>query len=384
MLITCPECGKEISDKSIMCIGCGYPINNKAINLPTRRKTTRRMKLPNGYGSIRYLGSKRRNPYGAYLPVTDYSDNGTAVLPKPLGFFETYNEAYECLAMYHANGMNYVDSNITFAKVYEMFYEDKFVKNQKRVYSKSLINSTKASFNNLKELHNVPISDINAKRMQDIIDSCPLRHASIELIVALLKNVFQYAMKHDYIKKDYSQYIKINIPDDDEKGVPFTKSEIELLWENSDKKYVKLALVLIYTGVRISEIKTFEYHLDERYVIGGIKTDAGKGRFIPISNLIMPFMNEISEFPKDVGALRTRFEETLTELGISNTADGLKHTPHDCRHTFSYLADKYQMDELSKHLIMGHSIKKLDIEMSIYGHRTNDDLIKAIDCIKRV
>lgn len=26
-LITCPECGKKISDKAEACIGCGYPIN---------------------------------------------------------------------------------------------------------------------------------------------------------------------------------------------------------------------------------------------------------------------------------------------------------------------------------------------------------------------
>lgn len=26
-LITCPECGKQISDKAETCIGCGYPIN---------------------------------------------------------------------------------------------------------------------------------------------------------------------------------------------------------------------------------------------------------------------------------------------------------------------------------------------------------------------
>lgn len=28
-LINCPECGKEISDKSETCIHCGYPINKK-------------------------------------------------------------------------------------------------------------------------------------------------------------------------------------------------------------------------------------------------------------------------------------------------------------------------------------------------------------------
>lgn len=26
MLITCPECGKQISDKAVACPGCGYPV----------------------------------------------------------------------------------------------------------------------------------------------------------------------------------------------------------------------------------------------------------------------------------------------------------------------------------------------------------------------
>ena len=30
-LIKCPECGKEISDKSGKCINCGYPINKQPI-----------------------------------------------------------------------------------------------------------------------------------------------------------------------------------------------------------------------------------------------------------------------------------------------------------------------------------------------------------------
>lgn len=28
-LITCPECGKKISDKADACIHCGYPLHNK-------------------------------------------------------------------------------------------------------------------------------------------------------------------------------------------------------------------------------------------------------------------------------------------------------------------------------------------------------------------
>lgn len=32
MLIKCPECGKEISDKSKQCIHCGYPLEESKIN----------------------------------------------------------------------------------------------------------------------------------------------------------------------------------------------------------------------------------------------------------------------------------------------------------------------------------------------------------------
>ena len=31
MLIKCPECGKEISDKAEVCIGCGDPINKQSV-----------------------------------------------------------------------------------------------------------------------------------------------------------------------------------------------------------------------------------------------------------------------------------------------------------------------------------------------------------------
>lgn len=36
-LINCPECGKEISDKSEKCIYCGYPLENKVIKKPSSR-----------------------------------------------------------------------------------------------------------------------------------------------------------------------------------------------------------------------------------------------------------------------------------------------------------------------------------------------------------
>ncbi len=75
------------------------------------------------------------------------------------------------------------------------------------------------------------------------------------------------------------------------------------------------------------------------------------------------------------------FYPTLKKLGIEYTETGKKHTPHDCRHTFSWLCDKYGVNDFSKHLLMGHSIGN-DVEKSVYGHRTIEELRQEISKIK--
>ena len=65
-LIICPECEKEISDKSETCIHCGYPlinytckINDKEYNL----KDELSMVLVNNDDWIKAIGSLRRKTY---------------------------------------------------------------------------------------------------------------------------------------------------------------------------------------------------------------------------------------------------------------------------------------------------------------------------------
>lgn len=383
-LIQCNECGGNVSDKAFCCPHCGNPINTRR-NVNTKQNgqrgaSKRYRRLPNGYGSIRKMGGKRRKPFGAFPPVTEYKDNGTAITPQALGYFETYNQAYECLMKF--NGGIISAKSPTFEEVYKEFFEDKYVKNKKRTYSKSSVNSTNSAFNNLKLLHNVQIKEIKLAQMQDVIDNCPLKHSSVEIMVMLLKQVFTYALQHDYIQKNYAEFVKINIPDDDEKGVPFTEEELKVLYANKDNVNVQIVLIMILSGMRISELENIEIHKEERYMLGGLKTRAGKDRIIPIHKELLPFIDTL-QAPFRANTFRDSiFYPLLEELGILRTADGVKHTPHDCRHTFSWLADKYNMDTLSKHLIMGHSLKELGIEGSIYGHRTKEELIVQIDQIR--
>ncbi|MDE7210096.1 MAG: hypothetical protein K2O03_01470 [Lachnospiraceae bacterium] len=107
---------------------------------------------------------------------------------------------------------------------------------------------------------------------------------------------------------------------------------------------------------------------------GSIKTAAGKNRIVPIHDAILPFARDFSPGSFRASVFRSnKFYPALEQLGISYTANGKKHTPHDCRHTFSWLCDRYGVDNFSKHLLMGHSFGN-DIEKSVYGHRTLEEL----------
>ena len=71
----------------------------------------------------------------------------------------------------------------------------------------------------------------------------------------------------------------------------------------------------------------------------------------------------------------------LSDLGIAIAPSGEKHTPHDCRHTFSALCEKYEVKENDRKRMLGHSFGG-DVTNDVYGHRTLEDLRSEIEKIK--
>ena len=51
MLIQCPECDLQVSDKANTCPHCGYPLKPDA-KPKSSRKPNKRRRLPNGFGQI--------------------------------------------------------------------------------------------------------------------------------------------------------------------------------------------------------------------------------------------------------------------------------------------------------------------------------------------
>lgn len=352
----------------------------------------KRLKMPNGYGSIKYLGKNRRNPYAVYPPVTEFAVNG-AKTPKALGYKPTWEEAYELLTVYNMEKqgkiktMNnvYIDRTPTFTEVYEAFYKEKYEANQSRTFSEASKYSTRAAFKNCSALHDKPVGQLKYSDLQEAINACTLKHSSLELMVSLLHQMYAYMVKHEIIDKDHSTHLYIPKADDDESGEPFTEKELKLLWESKNDEIVKMLLIMCYSGYRIKAYTKIEINLNEMYFKGGVKTKTSKERIVPIHSCLNGFISSNGDSVNLLGCsdkdFRKKMYVKLEELGIAYTESGKKHTPHDCRHTFSALCEKYKINENDRKRMMGHSFGS-DITNAKYGHRTVDELRQEIEKIK--
>ncbi len=386
-LINCIECGHIVSDKAFSCPNCGYPMQEtkKSENIP-RKPRKKHKKLPNGYGSIKKLSGNRNKPYAAYPPTTQFKLNGSPVTQPAIGYYEDWYSAFDALREYNKNPYDLLNNDITFKELFDLYFKSKYEDNKKRTFSVSSKNAAKTAFKNCLPLHNRKFKELRKIELQAVVDDCPLKHSSLELIVTLLNQMYKYAMENDIVDKNYAQFVTINIPDDDESGEPFSQEELDILWKNKDMKYVNVILIMIYSGFRIKAYESIEINLDDCYFKGGIKTKAGKNRIVPIHPAILKYAVDFNPQKFNSHYFREKcFYRVLKTLGISITSNGKKHTPHDCRHTFSWLCDKYGVDDFSKHLLMGHSFGS-DIEKSVYGHRTIEELkaemnkIKVLNC----
>lgn len=341
----------------------------------------RPMRRKNGTGSVVKLSGRRREPYE--VRVNTRMDERNYPVYDVLGRYAERDDAMAALIEYNRNPYDIDSSKLTFAELYELWFDRKYNKS-KRKYSQSSITCTRGAYNKCSALYDMPVRNIKAEHMQAIIDDYTLSHAYMEHIKNLFNQMFKYAMEYDYIIKDYSRYVQITKEDDDEHGVPFTQEDIKKLWDayNSGVENADSVLILIYSGWRIGEllrIKVEDIDIENGTYKGGIKTKAGKNRIVPIHSKIAHMVaNRQADGWYNITAqtFRVAFDNVLLQAGIPD-----KHTPHDCRHTFVTLLSNAGADEVCIKRLVGHSSGN-DVTEKIYTHKDIEQLRKAIEMIK--
>lgn len=341
------------------------------------------MKNPNGYGSISKLSGKRRKPY-LVRKTKGWSDNGKQIF-EIIGCYETRTQAMNALANYNTNPYDIEKAKITFSELYEKWSEQHFFK-----VSDNAITNYKVAYKYCEPLYGLRFIDIRTNHMQSTIDNSGKAYPTRKLIKTLLNQLYNYAIENDISDKKYSQYLDIGKNEGKISRKPFTQEEIQILFDNEDKlDFIDTILIMIYTGLRVGEllsIKHDDVYLDKRYMTGGIKTQAGKNRVIPIHKKILPFVkkwyaNNTEYLITNTKKLQMQYSNYRREK-FDNIMEKLrmKHNPHDCRHTFASLMDSANANKLCIKRIMGHASQ--DITDKVYTHKDIDELLENVDLLE--
>lgn len=362
------------------------------------------MRNPNGYGSVIKLPGKRRRPYAVRVTVGLTKDEQSEKLNyklkyKYIGYYETRKEALGRLAEYNASKPETSEAitslvkssrkNITiptFKEVYEKWYERKL--NSSRDYSERTYALYRTSFNKLKPLWDIPVNLLDYATLQPVINSFSNQSKPVLTgIRTVLVGVIDQAILEKYAKENYAKLCDYNFTKTTEKlHKPFTADEVQLLWKHQNEFMVKLMLITIYTGMRPTELLLIEnskINFKENGMFGGIKTSAGKNRFIPIHKKIMPLIeslySENNKYLVSIGGHSLPYSTFRKHYKKMCNSLKLQHTPHDGRHTCASALERAGIDLLLRQRILGHASG--NVTESVYTTVDKERIVEAINKI---
>lgn len=392
MLISCPECNLQASDKALYCPHCGYPLNPEFIKRKERKKNRKRKRLPNGFGQISEIkGKNLRKPFRAMVSVgkTEFG-RPICKLLQPQAFFETYNEAYTALVEHNRNPYT-LSEKITIEELYKRW--------SKKHFSNVAIatqGAYKAAWNYCSSLCDMEVVEIKQHHIKGCINEgtykgkhpSSMTKRNMKIILDLM---LDYAVEYELIEKNYSRLVNLDkeVQKDaytpKRKHIPFSENEMKLLWSNyHDNKYIQMILIQCYSGWRPGELCLLELKNVDVFndtFTGGLKTENSKNRTVPIHSKIKEMIllfyenaNKYSfkylfsdlkngkEVPVSYYKYKGRFLKIVSSLNLNP-----KHLPHDCRKHFVTTAKKYKLDEYAIKYMAGHSIS--DITERVYTQR---------------
>lgn len=412
MLINCPECTLQVSDKAISCPHCGIPLTpiTKNATKPSRKKHQR---LPNGFGRITKLNDKNlRAPYRAMVTVgKDEFGKPIGKLLKPNAYFKTYNEAYTALIEYNKNPYDF-DADMTLKEVYEKWSVDHF----KQLTGESSIHNIEWIWSICSPLYNTNVKSIRTADIKKLLADSKLFESTATRVKTVLGQVFNYAIEHDIITKNPANFkLSADLYDNNKenthahakKHITFTREEINKIYSNIGKDDISdMVYIQCYMGWRPSElldIKLSNVDLDNWVIVGGSKTESGRNRTVPIHKNIRSLITKRYNHAIENGSeclflyrkrvskkdniykitnfnydnYQFKFKKLCSELELN-----MAHSPHDCRKHFITKAKEYNMNEYALKRIVGHYIR--DITEAVYTERNNEWLSLEMEKIEKI
>lgn len=328
--MNCKKCKREIQDGALFCAYCG------ALQTIQERKTKSR---GNGTGTVHKL------PNGKYMAeVTlsyDTDEDGKRHRYKRTKTFEKKKDAWNALSTLKAK-----KDEVKFPTLAELNNIFTKSKNFDRL-SKSQRDKLGYAWNKLKPLQHEKISELTVDAMQSTIDSAAKTYYPARDMKVILSHLYTLAIQRG--KETYNKSEYIELPDSPTaKRQVFSDDEVQIFWnaysgmdkDGNKTDPVELAgyiLIMIYTGMRVGElykVKKTDVFLNEHYLVGGEKTEAGRDREIPISDKVAAVVKyfydkgKIKLIERNVWNFYEDYKALLVQLGVR------PYPPQTCRHTY--------------------------------------------------
>lgn len=364
----CFRCQRDIPDDARICCYCGT--RQASAPAPQRRRHRR----PRGTGTV-WKDARNKG-----LPYIAVAADGTRI-----GSYKTASDAVKALDDVNARRIAPERQAYTLADVYErwkVLHYPKITRKAQQTYTNA--------YNKAALLHGRRIMELKTEDYQQVLTRMMADGASRSLCEKerqLFSQLCQYAINQDIIHTNYATALVLPDPSAPKTRV-LTSQEVQKIKGMADDprlgETARIALVLIYTGMRLNELlqaRRENVHADERYLIGGEKTEAGRDRVIPLHPDIMPYITtwlagNDTEYlipskyglPRDHNNVRKSFNSLMARLSIEGV------TPHTCRHT---AATKFAASGLPPEMtkqILGHA--DITTTLNIYTHPDIQSLIE--------
>lgn len=336
---------------------------------------------PRTRGNGQGTAFKRGNTWTAQVSYWTTVDGKKVRKYRTKGGFKLKREALAYIDELQ-NGGCVLGATITFAGLYDAWSAGRF----ERV-AKETSDGYKGAYDRCWTLHHRQFAGLKTIDLQRVVDMAKtkdgkeLSRRSKEDIKSLYSNLYKYALQNDVCDKNYADFVSLPKKEKSKKDA-FTAAEIAALWKDYENgnSFTGYILIMIYTGLRFGEISTIEkknVHLAEKYMIGGIKSDAGRDREIPLADNVLPIVEilykrgkkKILEMHEKV--FYNEFYAALERAGVR------KLPPHSCRHTTATALANAGVYPAAIIAILGHADYATTMEN--YTHIRLEEKLKAVN-----
>ena len=217
MLMQCPECELQVSDKAAACPHCGYPLAS-GVKRKLRSKNNKRRRLPNGFGQISEIkGRNLRNPFRAMVTVGK-DENGHPICKplKPESYFPTYNDAYAALVEYNKNPYDLTPAT-TVEELYAQWSEKYF----QTLKTNSSQRTIKSCWAYCSSIYKMRVCDLRARHIKGCMEDGfvktekGIRKPSAGVksrIKSMFNLMLDYAVEYELTDRNYAR--TFNVSDD--------------------------------------------------------------------------------------------------------------------------------------------------------------------------